>query len=525
MDLAKKFDRTALKSYFLKNATPTASNFADLIEGMINQKEDGIAKPAGEPLSVQADGDATSQKKAINFYKNFTDPKPAWTLSLNPRVDPNNPATARPGWSISDADGNSKLFIDQNTGNVGIGTASPAQRLHVPGGNAIVNNVFLGEVGHGSSWAGFCHSNSVSPTGYGFLHHVNGQYALINKKSGGGWIGLRIDNADKLVLDDAGNVGIGTTTPRAKLEVGGGAIMPTAGNGASAGIQFPSDPGGGGGDAAWLRFYARQGEACTLELGVSNDGDDHIALMASGCVGIGTTAPNHKFHVVANDAVGLFESTGGQAYLRLSTNEGIGNRVEITNRPGGRLSLWTAGAGDIFNITKDGNVGIGTTGPATRLDVRGTCRLEVLQLGDKWRMSAVGDAHGNDGWLRLFNVQNTGYWGGFAAGELYTAKGSLTGSDLRLKEEVSSLRQGAQDVLKLRGVRFKWRDAADGDAETIGLIAQEVEQVFPEVVRTGPDGMKGINYPALIAPLIEALKDQQAQIGELRAEMRALGAN
>ena len=76
-------------------------------------------------MSIQADGNDTSQKKAINFYRSFADPKPAWTLSLNPRVDPNNPATAKPGWSIGDADGNSKLFIDQTTGNLGIGTVEP----------------------------------------------------------------------------------------------------------------------------------------------------------------------------------------------------------------------------------------------------------------------------------------------------------------------------------------------------------------------------------------------------------------
>jgi hypothetical protein len=62
------------------------------------------------------------------------------------------------------------------------------------------------------------------------------------------------------------------------------------------------------------------------------------------------------------------------------------------------------------------------------------------------------------------------------------------------------------------------------DDDAMGLIAQEVEEVFPEVVTTGPDGMKGINYAALIAPLIEAMKQQRAQIGELRAEIQALRA-
>jgi len=71
--------------------------------------------------------------KAINFYKNFSDPKAAWSLSLNPHSDPSNAATAKAGWSVGDGDGNSKLFIDEATGNVGIGTTSPVARLAVNG--------------------------------------------------------------------------------------------------------------------------------------------------------------------------------------------------------------------------------------------------------------------------------------------------------------------------------------------------------------------------------------------------------
>ncbi|MGE3510613.1 MAG: hypothetical protein AB7N65_17205 [Vicinamibacterales bacterium] len=57
---------------------------------------------------------------------------------------------------------------------------------------------------------------------------------------------------------------------------------------------------------------------------------------------------------------------------------------------------------------------------------------------------------------------------------------------------------------------------------TLGLIAQEVETVFPEAVTTGPDGMKGINYPALMAPLIDMVQRQHAQLADLRAHVRAL---
>ena len=106
-------------------------------------------------------------------------------------------------------------------------------------------------------------------------------------------------------------------------------------------------------------------------LAIRTNGTEALRVGTTGNVGIGTTEPNHVFHVRTGDAVGLFESTGTQAFLRLTTREGIDNRVEITNRPGGRLSLFTSGAGDVLNITRGGNVGIGTVTPAARLSVNG----------------------------------------------------------------------------------------------------------------------------------------------------------
>lgn len=106
-------------------------------------------------------------------------------------------------------------------------------------------------------------------------------------------------------------------------------------------------------------------------LAIRTNGVEALRVGASGNVGIGTTEPNHVFHVRTADAVGLFESTGTQAFLRLSTREGLNNRVEITNRPGGRLSLFTSGGGDVLNITRGGNVGIGTVTPTARLSVNG----------------------------------------------------------------------------------------------------------------------------------------------------------
>ncbi|WP_437316199.1 hypothetical protein [Sorangium sp. So ce385] len=334
MEINKR-SRAELKQYFVKNAIPTEKNFAELIDGMLNQKDDGIAKLPGDALSIEASGDDTSQKKAIQFYTSFADASPTWVLSLNPRQNPTEAATAKPGFSISDGAGNSRLFIDRRNGNVGIGTVAPA----------------------------------------------------------------------------------------AKLQVAGGAIMPQGGSGSNAGILFPENPGGGGGDAAWIRYYPRSGEHMVLEIGTLNDPQDHIALMASGNVGVGTNDPTHKLHVRAADAVGLFESTGTQASLRLTTKEGMDNRVEIANRPGGQLALWTAAGGDSLTISKDGQVsvtrslsvngpvsipngrlGVGTSSPRVALDVQGDA-----YVGRSLNIAAASDGT-NGGILNIHNETNRKFW-------------------------------------------------------------------------------------------------------------------
>jgi hypothetical protein len=75
-------------------------------------------------------------------------------------------------------------------------------------------------------------------------------------------------------------------------------------------------------------------------------------------------------------------------------------------------------------------------------------------------------------------------------------------------------------VRRLRGVSFEWRENASPGhtGADLGVVAQEVEAVFPELVRTGPDGYKTVNYLGLIAPLIEALKELDARVEALERQ-------
>jgi len=437
MDI-KKSDRTSLKSYFVKNAVPTASNFADLIDGVINQKEDGIAKLAGEPLSLQADGNDTSQKKVMNFYKNFADPKPAWSLCLNPRVDPNNPGTAKPGWSVGDADGNSKLFIDQTSGNVGIGTVDPGgYKLNVQGpalftGNYLqVNSENAGRLRVGAAWGMpgiYSSDDGAKPLTLGV---APGQKVYLGVNQGDAFVEGGTGNAYF-----KGNVGIGVAGPRNKLELGGNMHM------------F--------GHSIFLRGENTGDQQDVIRW---NQADDRVHIGGWNGVVIGHTL----------------------------------NTPNVVN--------------PVMTVGRD------------------TVTVTTLIVGNKFRFNGGKDFWADDEWLRMSNPQNTAYGGGIAAAKFWTNQGQYQQSDLRLKTEVTALREAPQAVLKLRGVRFKWRDAERADERAIGLIAQEVEEVFPEAVVTGPDGMKGINYAALVAPLIEAVKRQQEEIGELRAEIQALKTN
>jgi hypothetical protein len=135
MDITKK-DRNELKSYFITNAKPSQDDFAALVDAMLNQKDDGLFKAAGNPLCIEASGDGASEKKTVTFYESFTDADPAWILSLNPRAVADDPATAQAGFNVADGSGNSRLFICGSSGNVGIGTSSPEAKLHVAGGLA-----------------------------------------------------------------------------------------------------------------------------------------------------------------------------------------------------------------------------------------------------------------------------------------------------------------------------------------------------------------------------------------------------
>jgi hypothetical protein len=106
---------------------------------------------------------------------------------------------------------------------------------------------------------------------------------------------------------------------------------------------------------------------------------------------------------------------------------------------------------------------------------------------------------------------------------LKSIAGSLV-SDKRLKTNIHDLDNALNKVLALRGISFRWNMTAQkelrlNDRQQIGFVAQEVEQVIPEVVDSTGE-VKSIQYANLVALLVEAVKEQQAQLDDLRQRLR-----
>ena len=217
------------------------------------------------------------------------------------------------------AEGNEKSVLSWNGyGNVGIGTADPKDdRLDVDGSLRILSKT--NPVRFTSVWTGFPDSTvNQSEICNDTTYHK--ALMIVGNQSAGQ--GRKVAIWDRLDVN-------GFLQVNGSMKVSQ-SITPSAGNGNN-GIVFPSDPGGGAYDAAWIKYYPKAGENCTLEIGVSNDGEDNISLMASGKVGIGTRDPLDKL-----DVCGWGRLLSDSNPIRFTSSwsafpDNVANQAEISN--------------------------------------------------------------------------------------------------------------------------------------------------------------------------------------------------
>jgi hypothetical protein len=249
---------------------------------------------------------------------------------------------------------------------------------------------------------------------------------------------------------------------------------------------------------------------------------------------------------------GTADAVQGQGVMGLAThptgmNVGVYGSTESPNGWG----CWFSGAKNYLG----GNVGIGETDPQRQLHIKGDgprVLIEAIAGNPEVNLKTAGDGsadiwavykHVTDGDLHFYQngdrvtFQKT--TGNVAIGatdpagyRLYVngtayATGSWQSSDLRLKTDLLGIDDALGKVLRLRGVSFRWRreenpDRGLPDGRHYGLVAQEVEEVLPEVVGKGPGDEKALAYSELIPVLVEAVKELKTESDELRAENQSL---
>jgi hypothetical protein len=113
----------------------------------------------------------------------------------------------------------------------------------------------------------------------------------------------------------------------------------------------------------------------------------------------------------------------------------------------------------------------------------------------------------------------------FLGGNVFYRGGFFFASDERLKKEIEPLTDALDVLLKLRGRRFLWAEADQSGAPStaqMGLVAQEVENVFPEWVREDPYGNKSVSLKGFEALAIEALREMKQEIDDIKARLDKL---
>lgn len=482
-------------------------------------------------------------------------------------------------WNKNESD------IYYNSGKVGLGTSSPESMLDISHNSSLsLPHISLHENGNDYARMNFKNNNGsnywtiaayiASNNRNDRLNFWNGTSGDLLSLTGDGRLGLNVGISPKTTfhVGDGGNVLFGADTlgngdklmflPRLHAfrvgTVATGAAS-TYWNPDSIGLYsfasgFNTRAQGFGATAMGRDTEATNSYAFASGFFSNADGQYSTAMgFNTDAFALGSTALGYSTDAEANYSFAAGYFAEAQAIYSVA----LGNAVQAQsyasmavgryNVGGGNASSWVS-ADPIFEIgngtgpstrrnavtvLKNGNVGIGITTPFDRLHVNGRIRFETVEYledGGTSEIAVRGDLRPTSD-----NIYDLGT-SSLRWDDVYATNGVIQTSDRRMKTNVRKLNYGLSEVLQLNPVSFNWINDPENNSR-LGLIAQEILPIMPELVKTHDYQVMeddeetlvsikietlGVNYSNLIPILINAIQEQQKEIEELKTQINAI---